>query len=328
MAYRSIGPPGPPPGGPPVGSDSPSTSNTSAKDSKSVNCNDASKDACGGASLMHPSTLETIDTGFYSFIDEKFDISTETNDGWKKVPVIWVGAERAFQIKNDWRIRTSDGQVILPVVTIERTSVTKDPTFKGGVQANVLNNILEPRGYRGGGLPISQRINQERTRNFANADQKRRFGANNDVDKKFEKQNKKIVYETVYMPVPTYINIIYSITLRSEYQQQLNTMLTPFITRTGQINSFSFTQDGHRFEAFIQQDFSQNNNLSNLGSEERMFMTKVDIKVLGYLIGDGKNNAEPQTTVQETVVEIKTIRERTIFGDEKPWRTDNKKYRE
>ena len=277
---------------------------------------------------MMPSTLETIDVGFYNHINEKFDIFSETNDGWKKVPVIWVGAERAFQIKNDWRLRTSDGQVILPVITIEKTSVTKDPTFKGGVQANVLNNILNPRGYRGGGLPIARRINQEKTRNFANADQNRKWGANDNVARKFEKQNKKIVYETVYMPVPTYLNITYSITLRSEYQQQMNTMMTPFITRTGQINSFSFEQDGHRFESFIQQDFSQTTNLANLGSDERMFMSKVDIKVLGYLIGDGKNNPEPKSIVEENVVEIKTIRERTIVGDEKPWRTDNKKYRE
>ena len=278
--------------------------------------------------MIQPSTLETIDVGFFNHINENFNIFSDTNDGWKKVPVIWLGAERAFQVKNDWRLRTSDGQIILPIITIERTSVTKDPTFKGGVQANVLNNINEPRGYRGGGLPIARRINQEKTRNFANADQRRSMGANNDVTKPFSRQNKKVVYETVYMPVPTYLNITYSITLRSEYQQQMNTMLTPFITRTGNINSFSFKNDNHRFEAFIQSDFSQNNNLTNLGTDERMFMSKVDIKVLGYLIGDGKNNPEPKTIVEENIVEIKTIRERTIVVDEKPWESDSKKYRE
>ncbi len=277
---------------------------------------------------IQPSTLETIDIGFYNCINEKFDIFSDTNDGWKKVPVVWLGAERAFQVKNDWRLRTSDGQIILPIITVERASVTKDPTFKGGVQANVFNNINTPRGYRGGGLPIARRINQEKTRNFANADQRRHLGADDDVAKQFTRENKKIVYETVYMPVPTYLNITYSITLRSEYQQQMNTMMTPFITRTGNINSFSFEQENHRFEAFIQQDFSQNNNLTNLGTDERMFMSKIDIKVLGYLIGDGKNNPEPKTIVEENIVEIKTIRERTIVGDEKPWKSDNKKYRE
>ena len=196
-----------------------------------------------------------------------------------------------FQVKNDYRLRTTDGQIILPVMTVERTSVAKDPAFKGGVQANVINEIANPRGYRGGGLPIARTINQEKTRNFANADQNRRSGANKD-------------------------------------QQQMNTMLTPFITRTGNINSFIFEENKHRFEAFIQQDFTQNNNLATMAMDERMFLTKIDIKVLGYLIGDGINNPEPQSIIHENIVEIKPIRERTIVGDEKPWRTDNKKYRE
>ena len=109
----------------------------------------------------------------------------------------------------------------------------------------------------------------------------------------------------------------YSITLRSEYQQQMNSMLAPFITRTGQINSFVFTKDNHRYEAFIQQDFTQNNNLANLAEEERMFSSKIDVKVLGYLMGDGDNDATPKIVVKETIVEVKLIRERSIVGDKK-----------
>jgi len=85
---------------------------------------------------------------------------------------------------------------------------------------------------------------------------------------------------------------------------------------------------GHQYEAFIQQDFSQSNNMANLGEEERMFQTKIDIKVLGYLLGDGKNDEAPKIITKETIVEVKVIRERSIVGDEKPWETDNKKYRE
>ena len=84
----------------------------------------------------------------------------------------------------------------------------------------------------------------------------------------------------------------------------------------------------HRYEAFIQQDFAQTNNSSNLGEEERSFQTKVDIKVLGYLLGDGENEEVPKIIKKETIVELKLIRERTIVGDEKPWETDNKKYRD
>ena len=167
---------------------------------------------------------------------------------------------------------------------------------------------------------------QEKTRDHANADYNK--GINNAGTNPDIKGNKKVVYEEFYAPIPTYVGITYSITLRAEYQQQMNTMLTPFITNTGQINSFVFTKNNHRYEAFIQQDFGQNNNASNLGDEERVFSTKVDIKVLGYLMGDGENDPKPQIIRKETIVEVKLIRERAIIGDKKPWESDNDFYRE
>ena len=55
----------------------------------------------------HPaSTLETIDTGIYEWLDEVLDLHTRTNQGIYKVPVIWLGTERVWQIKNDVRFVT------------------------------------------------------------------------------------------------------------------------------------------------------------------------------------------------------------------------------
>ena len=121
---------------------------------------------------------------------------------------------------------------------------------------------------------------------------------------------------------------MYSITLRTEYQQQMNDLVTPFATKTGNINCLLINSDEHQYEAFIQQDMTYSNNISNLGEDERSFMTKVDIKVLGYLLGDGINEEAPKIIKKQTVVEVKLIRERTIIGDEKPWESDNKKYRD
>ena len=35
--------------------------------------------------IMMPSTLETIDYAFYDFVNEKLNLSTTTNEGFKKV---------------------------------------------------------------------------------------------------------------------------------------------------------------------------------------------------------------------------------------------------
>ena len=53
----------------------------------------------GSERLIHipfePSTLENIDEAVFNFVNEDLNISTRTNKGFKKVPVIWQGSERA-----------------------------------------------------------------------------------------------------------------------------------------------------------------------------------------------------------------------------------------
>tara|TARA_R110000824_G_scaffold326103_2_gene513072 strand:- start:462 stop:1064 length:603 start_codon:yes stop_codon:yes gene_type:complete len=200
--------------------------------------------------------------------------------------------------------------------------MTKDPTFKGSVQAN----LIEQGDYKGGSsLTIMKRIQQEKTRNFANADKSRELKT---VDGTGRGNNKKIVYQEITIPVPTYVTVMYSITIRTEYQQQMNDLVQPFITKTGGLNSFLFKHEGNQYEAFIQQDFSYNKNTTNLSEEERMFETKVSIKVLGYLIGEGPNRERPKITIRETAVQIRISRERVIVGDKIPWKKKNDDYRD
>jgi len=256
--------------------------------------------------VIKPSTIETVDTGFYEHVDDAFNIHTISNGGFIKVPVLWVGAERAFQAKSNQSIRDSSGKLILPLITIERTSMVKDPSFKGPIQADLRPDNAMGRGYYGGSFKVVSKINQEKTNAVQAAGV---FQSNKQFS--YPKTSRKIVYDEYLVPIPTYVSITYTLTLRSEYQQQMNQMLTPFITRTGQLNHFVFVKDNHKFEGFIQQDFAQNNNLSNMGEDERTFNTKVEIKVLGYLIGEGVNNEVPKITKRETLVTIR-VAERVL----------------
>tara|TARA_S200002703_G_scaffold160028_2_gene176186 strand:- start:1420 stop:2265 length:846 start_codon:yes stop_codon:yes gene_type:complete len=270
---------------------------------------------------LEPSTIETIDLGIFEYIDEKLNLHTTTNEGYKKVPAIWLGAERLFQVKNNKEIRDKVGKLKLPIITVNRDSIEKDPNFKGSFQAH----LFEEGDYKGGAITRVRRIQQEKTRNFANADFNR---ANKHSSNTGRSNNKKIVYEFLTSPIPTYVKVMYTVVLRTEYQQQMNDLMTPFITRTGQLNSFIFEYDGHKYEAFIQSDFSENKNTTSLDQSERMFETKVSIKVLGYLIGDGNNREKPQITIRENAVEVKISRERVITGDKAPWKKKDKDYRE
>ena len=268
------------------------------------------------------STLETIDTGLYEWVKDFLDIHTQTNKGMFKVPVLWLGTERVWQIKNDQRIRDKVGKLILPLMTINRDSVDKDPSFRGSFQAN----IKEINDYRGGATERSKKINQKKTRNFQNSIANISTNYKQTTGK--VKENNQIVYDNYTAPIPVYISIMYTVTLRTEYQQQMNDLLQPFVTTTGQINSFIFEKDGHRYEAFIQAGFGMNNNTTNIGEEERMFETKVQIKVLGYLMGEGYTRSRPVNVRRENRAKIVITGERTMVGDKIPWKTKDNDYKD
>jgi len=256
---------------------------------------------------FEPSKIETIDAAMYNFLEQELDLSTTTNNGWTKTPIIWSSAERMYQSKRDDRVRDNKGTLILPLITVERTSVIKSPSKKGSVWAN----ILPVRDEKGGSIPVARRINQEKTSNFANAHSQRKRGQIN-----FPMNTGKVVYETISIPLPVYVTITYQITLRTEYQQQMNDLMVPFATTPGGINYILIREGAHRYEGFIQENFEHVNNFNSFTSEERKLETKLNIEVLGYLVGHDKNQEQPNFSYRENAVDIKIPRERIAFADE------------
>ncbi len=256
-----------------------------------------------------PSTIETLDLALYEWLDEELNISCTTNEGFKKVPLIWSMAERAFQVKDNKDLRSKD-VFILPAISVERSSVIKDPNMKGVAWSH----LPRRNDAKGGAITVARRISQEKTSNFANADAKRKYG-----QKTYPFSNQKVVYETITMPLPTYVVAEYKLTINTEYQQQMNEIVTPFFAYTGQINNFFINKDGHRFEGFVDGNIGLENNISNLSEEERSFKTTVNLKILGYLMGSDKNDDQPKITIRESAAEIRITRERVVLGDKKDY---------
>ena len=258
------------------------------------------------------SRIEDIDYAMVSWLKEDLDLSTLTNEGYKRTPVLWQTPERAFQIKNNKDLRVPDdhssGAITLPVITIERTGITKDPSRKGGYQAHIYS---DKRNGRTGRMVIAKRIKQDKTRNFAVANNLR-TNTSGTRQSNFPRVNEKVVIESLSIPIPVYVNLDYKIIVKTEYQQQMNDLTQPFMTRTGQINSFVMKRNGHLYEAFIDQGFNQSNNVSNLGEDERQFTSEITIKVLGYLIGEGNSDDRPIVTKRESVVEVTYPRETVV----------------
>jgi hypothetical protein len=264
--------------------------------------------------ISHPSTLENIDTAIYRFIDETLNPHTRTNAGTEKVNVLWMGTERTFQIKNNKELRDKVGKLRLPLITISRASVSRDDAFKGSVQASYVGDDER--------ITIRKVIQQDKTQNFQNASRKRQEKG----DDTGPVSTKKIVYETISIPKPTYLNCMFEINIRTEYQQQMNELLPLFMS--SRKNYFIVENNGYQYEAFIQDDYGINSNQATLGQDERMFNAKVQIKVLGYINQTNVESNEPLVKREESIVEVKISRERVIVGDDKPWDKNGEKYRD
>jgi len=268
---------------------------------------------------MLASTIETIDYAMVSWLKEDLKLRSRTNEGFTKVPVLWQTPERSYQVKNDQSLRDYSGALKLPLISVERTGMTKDPSKKGSFQAHYYS---KDRNGRSGRWVIAKRVVKDKTRNFAVAASTRGQSETGGTKQRhYPRVNKKVVIQSLSVPIPVYVNVSYKIMIKTEYQQQMNELLQPFIARTGQINAFTMKRNGHLYEAFIDQGFSHSNNVSNLGEDLRMFTTEVTINVLGYLIGEGDNDDRPIVRIDENTVEVSFPQERiapagspNIFG--------------
>ena len=95
----------------------------------------------------------------------------------------------------------------------------------------------------------------------------------------------------------------------------MNNLIQPFITAPGQINEIRLQKDGHFYNAFIDSNFSYENNIGNLSEETRLYQTKITFNVIGYLMGSGPNDNQPKISIRENAVEFKIQRERVVTRD-------------
>jgi hypothetical protein len=277
---------------------------------------------------ISPSTIETIDMAFYNWLNVDMDVYSTFEDGWKKVPITWISAERTHQIKSNKDIRDSSGMLKLPLITIERKSINKDPN-KTGLPAN----IRPINDYKGGTITISRRINQDKTSNFVNAAQAKRTTTSGtetrqqyridnkvypmyDDKRKYKQRIPKVVYQTMTIPIPVHVTVTYQVNIRTDFQQQLNEITTPFFTKNGNTRFIRLQYDNHRYDAFIKGDFTFESNAAALNEERKNYGTSITIEVIGYLVGEDKNQESPRVVYRENAVEVAFPREHVVLEDE------------
>lgn len=264
---------------------------------------------------LKPSTLENIDTALFRFLDEVLNLHSENSDGVVKVPVVFASAERSFLSKRSAEGRDNDGTMNLPMISVERTTVSKDlnkTTSYYGPTPFFIDSI------HGSYIRINKRIVEDKTNNFAVADNiKNSNGVKRTPNEQahYPSDNKKIVTVSYYVPRPISINVNYNIAIKTNYIQQMNNLVVPFINIGDYAKMVKISNDGHFYEAFFDGTFATTNTVSNMTTSERTYQTNITVGVIGYLIGEGENQIRAKVIKRENAVELKIPREKVIIGD-------------
>jgi hypothetical protein len=253
--------------------------------------------------LLNLSSIENVDFAFFDWLDRDLNLSCETKDGFKKLPIFWVTPERAYQVKVNKEFRDTNGALKPPMMTVERTSIEKDQKNSATFFANI--------PQKNNKFIVSKRINQKKTSEFANADFKRKYG---EVGFLSPTKNKKVVYEYKEMLLPVYAYFTYNINIFTQYQQQMNEILQPFITKFGSQRYFLIQRDGYKYECFLQANIETKNNVGSMEEEERKYISSLTVKVLANLVSDGVNQKDSVFKTFENPVEIKLPKDNIIVS--------------
>ena len=178
-------------------------------------------------------------------------------------------------------------------------------------------NIFPQMDRKRGAFPLYRRVVKDKTQNFQNA-QAKRYTNQTQNTFKLPFESNEVVYETLYTGYPVFLNMNYTIRVRTIYIQQLNEILLPFQRFTGGINQFLVEYKNHKFEAFIEDDYSIESNSSNLGGDEKKFDAQIKIKVLGYITADGINQDTPFVVGRESAAKVRFTRERAMLQEKNP----------
>ena len=276
---------------------------------------------------MAGSTIEDIDFALYNFVNDDLNIFVDTNEGFEKVPVLYSIPERAYQIKNDPQLRPNGRTLLYPLITINKTGLVQNPSNKGAYGVHQLP--IQDYYSRGGSIPIVRQVEQASTQKYANTNSIRKSDGGQNVNRQtFPGKNNNIVYETLYVPMPTYVEMSYNIDVVTEYQQQMNQILGRLHTFTSTPAVFKISHGANSYEAFIDPSYNVDFKSDGIDLTERIFSTTLTVKLLGYLLGDKDNQDTPIIAKRHSPAKIRFTRERVSVGDEPDFHADRKdKYR-
>jgi len=255
-----------------------------------------------------PCGLEDVDVSIFTLFDKEIAITIGGKDSQeiKKVPIVFAAGEKWAMLKKGRPLRDKNNTLILPLVTIARSSIAQekdDVTGRGINQQTgeiVIRRRLDKsdRSYQnlinkylilnqsnvaitsGSQYSASQSFITGRTVGSLEKDLATRSGA------LLLSNRKNNVFETLVVPSPQFYSVKYQITIWAQYTQHMNQIIEKIMSSfLPQAQSWKLTTTkGYWFVASFEGGaFNIENNFDDMSAAERYMKCSFEVKVPAYI---------------------------------------------
>lgn len=234
----------------------------------------------GNTDYIVPSCgVEDLDLAIFNLFDKQIPLYYDLHGEVKKVPVIFATGERFALLRRKQPITDRNGALILPLISITRSSIENVPA-KGIANNQMFPNVIKKRISQKD-LVYRQQKNVENLKNVKGED------LSLDPNLSLKPRIERNIIETIEMPPVKYFGANYEISIWSSYTQQMNkileTIISAYTLNPGQQFRVE-SEKGYKFSAFVDGNISQDTNYSDFTDAERYVRYNMNINATGYII--------------------------------------------
>ena len=261
------------------------------------------------------SGIEETDRALFNLFNKTIPFQVKVDNKPKMVPVVFATGERFALTRRKSPIRDRNNALILPIISIRRTTLDHGPSQGGyktaiayrNQQSYVIRKRLDPRDR-----DYQKIINKLRLKNQSNVAARSHFDSNDispgniaKVGKIASRRNdnnlsflddpsgdllkNKIgenIFEIITVPYPKFVAIDYEVVFWTQYMQHMNQMIEMlFSFFSGQGHDFLIeSEDGYQYVAFLKPSLTSADNLTDFSSDERIVRYTFNMTVPTYIL--------------------------------------------
>ena len=242
-------------------------------------------------------TIEDVDKAVFELFDKHLPFQYDRSGTMTRVPVIFASGERFAVLRRRKPLRDKTGALILPIVSIMRTSVTQTNTIGGGtseVETQVIRRKLSKEDSYYQRLINSRR--EQNSRDLAidplRPDSEDRLRSERQelltAPEGMQPVLGKNIYEIYEIPPVKFFTATYEVTFWTQYTQQMNDLLmaTMSLYQNNTQRTFRLqTSKGYWFVGYAGEQMSNGDNFDGFADDERLIKYSFEMTVPSYLVG-------------------------------------------